>query len=127
MEYVSLSFSRVGVIGPNGAGKSTLIKLLTVRFRSDRMTPLMTHFLQGETVAQEGTVYKHPALRVGYVSQHATHHIGTLFSLMLQWQVNYPLMFRTPFGKDAHRIHSVAFPRWSRSYVFTKACLLRSH
>ncbi|KAG6830458.1 hypothetical protein H0H92_000611 [Tricholoma furcatifolium] len=50
--------SRVGVIGPNGAGKSTLIKLIT-----------------GETVPQEGVVYKHPALRVGYVSQHATHHI----------------------------------------------------
>ncbi|KAJ7902017.1 P-loop containing nucleoside triphosphate hydrolase protein [Mycena olivaceomarginata] len=54
---LSLS-SRVGVVGPNGAGKSTLIKLLT-----------------GETVPQEGSVYKHPALRVGYVSQHATHHI----------------------------------------------------
>ncbi|KAJ6499121.1 P-loop containing nucleoside triphosphate hydrolase protein [Mycena sanguinolenta] len=54
---LSLS-SRVGVVGPNGAGKSTLIKLLT-----------------GETISQEGTVYKHPALRVGYVSQHATHHI----------------------------------------------------
>ncbi|KAF8844661.1 hypothetical protein BDN67DRAFT_1052348 [Paxillus ammoniavirescens] len=54
---LSLS-SRVGIIGPNGAGKSTLIKLLT-----------------GETVPQEGTVNKHPALRVGYVSQHATHHI----------------------------------------------------
>ncbi|KDN42541.1 hypothetical protein RSAG8_06684, partial [Rhizoctonia solani AG-8 WAC10335] len=54
---LSLS-SRVGIIGPNLAGKSTLIKLLT-----------------GETSPQEGTVYKHPALRVGYVSQHATHHI----------------------------------------------------
>ncbi|KAF9010489.1 ABC transporter-domain-containing protein [Cyathus striatus] len=54
---LSLS-SRVGVVGPNGAGKSTLIKLLT-----------------GETEPQEGAVYKHPALRVGYVSQHATHHI----------------------------------------------------
>ncbi|KDR75244.1 hypothetical protein GALMADRAFT_98552 [Galerina marginata CBS 339.88] len=54
---LSLS-SRVGVVGPNGAGKSTMIKLLT-----------------GETVPQEGTVYKHPTLRVGYVSQHATHHI----------------------------------------------------
>jgi elongation factor 3 len=31
--------------------------------------------LTGETIPQEGTVYKHPALRVGYVSQHATHHI----------------------------------------------------
>ncbi|GJJ06507.1 hypothetical protein Clacol_000699 [Clathrus columnatus] len=54
---LSLS-SRVGIIGPNGAGKSTLIKLLT-----------------GESEPQEGTVYKHPALRVAYVSQHATHHI----------------------------------------------------
>ncbi|EJT97252.1 hypothetical protein DACRYDRAFT_25084 [Dacryopinax primogenitus] len=54
---LSLS-SRVGVIGPNGAGKSTLIKLIT-----------------GETSPQEGTVVKHPSLRVGYVAQHATHHI----------------------------------------------------
>ncbi|KAF8481490.1 P-loop containing nucleoside triphosphate hydrolase protein [Gautieria morchelliformis] len=54
---LSLS-SRVGIVGPNGAGKSTLIKLLT-----------------GETEPQEGMVYKHPSLRVGYVSQHATHHI----------------------------------------------------
>jgi elongation factor 3 len=41
------------------AGKSTMIKLLT-----------------GETEPQQGTVYRHPALRIGYVSQHATHHIG---------------------------------------------------
>ncbi|KZT26727.1 hypothetical protein NEOLEDRAFT_1131734 [Neolentinus lepideus HHB14362 ss-1] len=54
---LSLS-SRVGVIGPNGAGKSTLIKLIT-----------------GETEPQQGTVYRHPALRIGYVAQHATHHI----------------------------------------------------
>lgn len=33
---------------------------------------------KGETIPQEGTVYKHPSLRVGYVSQHATHHIGEL-------------------------------------------------
>jgi elongation factor 3 len=56
---MSLIFtSRVGIIGPNGAGKSTLIKVLT-----------------GEAEPQEGTVYKHPSLRIGYVSQHATHHI----------------------------------------------------
>ncbi|KAI0001287.1 P-loop containing nucleoside triphosphate hydrolase protein [Russula compacta] len=54
---LSLS-SRVGIVGPNGAGKSTIIKLLT-----------------GETEPQVGTVYKHPSLRIGYVSQHATHHI----------------------------------------------------
>ncbi|KAJ9111773.1 hypothetical protein QFC22_006432 [Naganishia vaughanmartiniae] len=54
---LSLS-SRVGILGPNGAGKSTLIKLLT-----------------GETTPQEGRVEKHPALRVGYVAQHAFHHL----------------------------------------------------
>ncbi|TIA92083.1 hypothetical protein E3P81_01676 [Wallemia ichthyophaga] len=54
---LSLS-SRVGILGPNGAGKSTLIKLIT-----------------GETVPQTGSVYKHPNLRVGYVAQHAFHHI----------------------------------------------------
>lgn len=50
--------SRVGILGPNGAGKSTLIKLLT-----------------GETLPQQGKVDKHPALRVGYVAQHAFHHL----------------------------------------------------
>ncbi|KAI9442532.1 P-loop containing nucleoside triphosphate hydrolase protein [Lactarius indigo] len=55
---VSCAYHYRGIIGPNGAGKSTLIKLLT-----------------GETEPQIGTVYKHPSLRIGYVSQHATHHI----------------------------------------------------
>ncbi|KAF9169641.1 hypothetical protein BGX21_008168 [Mortierella sp. AD011] len=54
---LSLS-SRVGVIGPNGAGKSTMIKLLT-----------------GEISPQEGTAWRHPNLRIGYVAQHAFHHL----------------------------------------------------
>ncbi|KAI9282715.1 P-loop containing nucleoside triphosphate hydrolase protein [Sporodiniella umbellata] len=55
---LSLS-SRVAVVGPNGAGKSTMIKLLT-----------------GETIPQIGTVWRHPALRIGYVAQHAFHHLN---------------------------------------------------
>ncbi|KAG2190571.1 hypothetical protein INT46_002073 [Mucor plumbeus] len=55
---LSLS-SRVAVVGPNGAGKSTMIKLLT-----------------GETIPQTGTVWRHPALRIGYVAQHAFHHLN---------------------------------------------------
>lgn len=56
---VSLSLgSRVAVLGANGAGKSTMIKLLT-----------------GEMSPQEGTVWRHPNLRIGYVAQHAFHHL----------------------------------------------------
>lgn len=56
---VSLS-SRVACVGENGAGKSTMIKLLT-----------------GELVPDEGSgiVWKHPNCRVGYIAQHAFHHI----------------------------------------------------
>ncbi|KAI9492941.1 P-loop containing nucleoside triphosphate hydrolase protein [Zychaea mexicana] len=56
---ISLSLSsRVSVLGANGAGKTTLIKLLT-----------------GEVVPQTGVVWRHPALRIGYVAQHAFHHL----------------------------------------------------
>ncbi len=55
--YITLS-SRVAVLGANGAGKSTMIKLLT-----------------GELEPVEGTVWKHPNLRIAYVAQHAFHHI----------------------------------------------------
>lgn len=56
---VSLS-SRVACVGENGAGKSTMIKLLT-----------------GELIPDKGSgdVYKHPNCRVGYIAQHAFHHI----------------------------------------------------
>jgi elongation factor 3 len=54
---VSLS-SRVAILGPNGSGKSTLVKLLV-----------------GETIPNKGEVWKHPALNIGYVAQHAFHHI----------------------------------------------------
>lgn len=54
---LSLS-SRVVVVGANGAGKSTMIKLLT-----------------NELIPTEGTVWKHPNLRIAYVAQHAFHHI----------------------------------------------------
>jgi len=54
---VSLS-SRVACIGPNGAGKSTLIKVVT-----------------GEVTPTTGTVWQHPNARIGYIAQHAFHHI----------------------------------------------------
>ncbi|EKM51657.1 uncharacterized protein PHACADRAFT_261922 [Phanerochaete carnosa HHB-10118-sp] len=55
---VSLS-SRVAILGPNGSGKSTLVKLLI-----------------GDTEPNcGGEVWKHPNLVIGYVAQHAFHHI----------------------------------------------------
>merc|ERR1712194_465794 len=50
--------SRIAVVGPNGAGKSTAIKLLI-----------------GELKQIDGTVYRHPGLRMAYVAQHAFHHL----------------------------------------------------
>jgi len=50
--------SRVAVVGVNGAGKSTLVKVMV-----------------GELEPDQGTVDRHPNLRVAYVAQHAFAHI----------------------------------------------------
>jgi elongation factor 3 len=55
---VSLS-SRVAVLGPNGSGKSTLVKLLIGDMEQNK----------------GGEIWKHPNLVIGYVAQHAFHHI----------------------------------------------------
>ncbi|QPG75132.1 [NU+] prion formation protein 1 [Brettanomyces nanus] len=75
---ISMS-SRVAVLGPNGAGKSTLIKLLT-----------------GELVPEEGTVEKHPNLRIGYIAQNAFHHV----SQHKEKTPNQYLQWRYRFGDD---------------------------
>jgi elongation factor 3 len=50
--------SRVACVGINGAGKSTMIKVLT-----------------GELEPTDGNVWKYPNTRIGYIAQHAFHHI----------------------------------------------------
>ncbi|SNX86312.1 probable YEF3 - translation elongation factor eEF3 [Melanopsichium pennsylvanicum] len=50
--------SRVAILGPNGSGKSTLVKLVV-----------------GDTEPDSGELWKHPNLVIGYVAQHAFHHI----------------------------------------------------
>lgn len=82
---LSLS-SRVAVLGPNGAGKSTLIKLLT-----------------GETQPQQGIVWKHPNLRVGYVAQHAFHHLNQ----HLEKTPNEYLQWRYQGGQDKELLEKV--------------------
>ncbi|BFZ56701.1 [NU+] prion formation protein 1 [Savitreella phatthalungensis] len=71
--------SRVGIIGKNGAGKSTFIKVLT-----------------GEATPQQGTVEKHPNLRVGYVAQHSLHHVNQHTHLT----PNQYIQWRYQFGED---------------------------
>ncbi|CAN9159330.1 unnamed protein product [Alternaria alternata] len=75
---LSLS-SRVAIIGANGAGKSTLIKMLT-----------------GETIPQEGTVEKHPNLRIGYIKQHALEHV----EMHMEKTPNQYLQWRYANGDD---------------------------
>ncbi|ODV83430.1 hypothetical protein CANARDRAFT_30044 [[Candida] arabinofermentans NRRL YB-2248] len=71
--------SRVAILGPNGAGKSTLIKLLT-----------------GELIPSEGTVEKHPNLRIGYIAQHALQHVNQ----HKEKTANQYLQWRYRFGDD---------------------------
>lgn len=82
---VSLS-SRIACVGPNGAGKSTLIKVLT-----------------GETEATEGTVWKHPNLRIAYVAQHAFHHIEQ----HLDKTPNEYIQWRYAVGEDREALQKV--------------------
>lgn len=50
--------SRISVVGSNGAGKSTAIKLLI-----------------GELKPGQGTIFRHPGMRLAYVAQHSLKHL----------------------------------------------------
>jgi elongation factor 3 len=71
--------SRVACVGINGAGKSTMIKVLT-----------------GELEPTRGTVWKYPNLRIGYIAQHAFHHIEN----HLTKTANEYIRWRFAFGDD---------------------------
>ncbi|AGE50280.1 elongation factor 3 [Acanthocystis turfacea Chlorella virus Canal-1] len=75
--------SRIGVIGPNGAGKSTLIKVLT-----------------GEAQPTQGSVWKHPNMRMAYVHQHAFHHIES----HLDMTPNQYIQWRYASGQDLESV-----------------------
>jgi len=71
--------SRVACVGVNGAGKSTMIKVLT-----------------GELEPTTGTVWKYPNSRIGYIAQHAFHHIEN----HLNKTPNEYIRWRFQFGDD---------------------------
>jgi len=83
--YCSLS-TRVAIHGANGAGKSTMIKVLT-----------------GEVEPLEGTVWKHPNLRMAYVAQHAFHHIES----HLDKTPNQYIQWRYALGEDREEAEKV--------------------
>lgn len=56
---------RIGLVGTNGTGKSTLVKL-TVADASAGVLP------------SSGIIMRHPRLRIGYFSQHATDELAAL-------------------------------------------------
>jgi len=68
--------SRVAVVGKNGAGKSTMIKVLT-----------------GELEPQQGTVWKYPNSRIGYIAQHAfahiEHHLDKTPNEYIRWRFEF--------------------------------------
>lgn len=71
--------SRVACVGVNGAGKSTMIKVLT-----------------GIIEPTEGKVWKYPNVRLGYIAQHAFHHIEN----HLNKTPNEYIRWRFEFGDD---------------------------
>ena len=75
--------SRVAIVGVNGAGKSTLIKILV-----------------GELEPNQGTIERHPNVRVAYVAQHAFHHIENHLD---KTPVEY-IMWRYRSGYDKEQI-----------------------
>lgn len=71
--------SRVACVGVNGAGKSTMIKVLT-----------------GQLEPSQGSVWKYPNSRIGYIAQHAFHHIEK----HLDKTPNQYIRWRYAFGND---------------------------
>jgi elongation factor 3 len=71
--------SRVACVGVNGAGKSTMIKVLT-----------------GELEPTIGNVWKYTNSKIGYIAQHAFHHIEN----HLTKTPNEYIRWRYEFGDD---------------------------
>ncbi|KAJ3154496.1 hypothetical protein HDU86_004625 [Geranomyces michiganensis] len=58
LEFGADTESRIALVGPNGAGKSTLLKLMS-----------------GELSPTDGTIQRHPHLKIGKYSQHSADQL----------------------------------------------------
>lgn len=84
---VTLS-SRIALQGPNGVGKSTVVSLLV-----------------GSLTPDSGTVYRHPNLRIAFVSQHHIHHLEEFLDrTCLAYFVE---RFGTGFDKEVMKLESI--------------------
>jgi len=91
LNHVSINVclaSRTGIVGVNGAGKSTMIRLLTGELEPDEGS---------------GDVWKHPNARVGYIAQHAFHHIEN----HLEVTCNQYIQWRYQTGDDREALVKV--------------------
>jgi len=97
--------SRVGVCGKNGEGKSTAIKLLT-----------------GENIPQEGSVYKHPSVRLGYLAQHSfdtiNNHPEKTANEYIRWRFEIPGEDREAIKKKTTTLTEEEEQELFKSYKF---------
>merc|ERR1712226_627653 len=97
--------SRVGVCGKNGEGKSTAIKLLT-----------------GENIPQEGSVYKHPGVRLGYLAQHSfdtiDQHPDKTANEYIRWRFEIPGEDREAIKKKTTTLSEEEENELLKTYTF---------
>jgi len=97
--------SRVGVCGKNGEGKSTAIKLLT-----------------GENIPQEGSVYKHQAVRLGYLAQHSfdtiNNHPNKTANEYIRWRFEVPGEDREAIKKKTTTLSEEEEQEMLKTYKF---------
>ena len=80
--------SRISLVGPNGAGKSTIASLLV-----------------GALTPDAGSVYRHPNLRIAFVSQHHVHHLEEMLDkTCLDYFVD---RFSTGLDKEVMNLESI--------------------
>merc|ERR1712203_1322183 len=100
-----MGVSRVGVCGKNGEGKSTAIKLLT-----------------GENIPQEGSVYKHPSVRLGYLAQHSfdtiNNHPNKTANEYIRWRFEVPGEDREAIKKKTTTLSEEEEQEMLKTYTF---------